>query len=191
MQPHRWQPTRLPRSWDSPGKNTGVGCYFLLQCMKVKSASEIAQLCPTLSDPMDCSLPGSSIHGIFQARVLEWGAIAFSVHGLYSPCNSPGQNTGVGSLSLLQEIFLTQRLNPGLPRCSWILDQLSHKESPRILEWVAYPFCSGSSWPRNQTRVSCIAGRFFISTVKRELQRKETKSEGTILRRWSVSDLKW
>ena len=68
-----------PRPWDSPGKNTGVGCHFLLQCMKVKSESEVTQSCPTLSDPMDCSLPGSSIHGIFQARVLEWGAIAFSV----------------------------------------------------------------------------------------------------------------
>ena len=76
VRPHRWQPTRLPRPWDSPDKNIGVGCRFLLQCMKVKS--EVAQSCPTLSDPMDCSLPGSSIHGIFQARVLEWGAIAFS-----------------------------------------------------------------------------------------------------------------
>ena len=78
VRPHRRQPTRLPRPWDSPGKTTGVGCHFLLQCMKVKSVSEVAQSCPTLSDPMDCSLPGSSIHGIFQARVLEWGAIAFS-----------------------------------------------------------------------------------------------------------------
>ena len=68
----------LPRPWDSPGKNTGVGCHFLLQCMKVKSESEVTQSCPTLSDPMDCSLPGSSAHGIFQARVLEWVAIAFS-----------------------------------------------------------------------------------------------------------------
>ena len=76
--PHRRQPTRLPHPWDSLGKNTGVGCHFLLQCMKVKSKSEVAQLCPTLSDPMDCNPPGSSIHGIFQARVLEWGAIAFS-----------------------------------------------------------------------------------------------------------------
>jgi len=75
---HRWQPTRLPRPWDSPGKNTGVGCHFLLQCMKVSSESEVAQSCLILSDPTDCSLPGSSIHGIFQARVLEWGAIAFS-----------------------------------------------------------------------------------------------------------------
>ena len=73
------QPTRLPYPWDSPGKNTGVGCHFLLQCMKVKSESEIAQLCPTRSDPMDCSLPGSSVHGILQARVLEWGVIAFSI----------------------------------------------------------------------------------------------------------------
>ena len=74
--------TRLPRPWDSPGKNTGVGCHFLLHCMKVKSESEVTQSCPTLSDPMDCSLPGSSIHGIFQARVLAWVAIAFS--DLYS-----------------------------------------------------------------------------------------------------------
>ena len=127
VRPHRRQPTRLPHPWDSPGKNTGVGCHFLLQCMKVKSESqvaqscltlcnpmdcspagssvhgifpgkntgvgchfllqcmevksenEVAQSCPTLHDPMDCSLPGSSVHGIFQARILEWGAIAFSV----------------------------------------------------------------------------------------------------------------
>ena len=78
VRPHRWQPTRLPRTWDSLGKNTGVGCHFLLQCMKVKSEREVAQSYPTLHDPMDCSLPGSSIHGIFQARVMEWGAIAFS-----------------------------------------------------------------------------------------------------------------
>ena len=78
VRPHRWQPTRLPRPWDSPGKNTGEGCHFLLQCVKVKSESEVAQSCPTPSDPVDCSLPGSSVHGIFQARVLERGAIAFS-----------------------------------------------------------------------------------------------------------------
>ena len=76
VRPHRRQPTRLPCPWDSPGKNTGVGCHFLLQCVKVKSESEVAQ--STLSNPMDCSLPGSSVHGIFQVRVLEWGAIAFS-----------------------------------------------------------------------------------------------------------------
>ena len=86
--PHWWKPTRLPRPWDSPGKNTGVGCHFLLQCMTVKSEREVAQSCPTLSDPMDYSLPGSSIHGIFQARVLEWGAIAFSAL-ICSACQFP------------------------------------------------------------------------------------------------------
>ena len=78
VRPHGLQPTRLPCPWDSPGNNTGVGCHFLLQCMTMKSESEVAQLCPTLSDPMDCSLPGSSIHGIFQAKELERGAITFS-----------------------------------------------------------------------------------------------------------------
>ena len=82
--PHRRQLTRLLRPWDSPGKNTGVDCPFLLQSMKVKSESEVAQLCLTLSDPMDCSPPGSSVHGIFQARVLEVGAIAFSSIYTYS-----------------------------------------------------------------------------------------------------------
>ena len=84
-------------------------------------------------------------------------------HGLYSPWNSPGQNSGVGSLSLLQGIFLTQGSNPGLLHCRRILYQLSHKGSPKILEWVAYPFSSKSSRPRNGTRVSCIAGRFFTN----------------------------
>ena len=99
VRPHGLQPTRLLRPWDSPGKNTGVGCHFLLQCMKVESESEVIQSCPTLSDPMDCSLPGSSIHGILQATVLEWGAIAFSrkvisytyinTHIYYSLCSFP------------------------------------------------------------------------------------------------------
>ena len=79
VRPHRWKPTRLPCPWDSPGKNTGVGCHFLLQCRKVRNESEVSQSCLTLSEPMDCSPPGSSVHGIFQARVLEWGAIAFSI----------------------------------------------------------------------------------------------------------------
>ena len=83
VRPHRWQPTRFPCPWDSPGKNTGVGCHFLLQCVKVKSESEVAQSCPTLSDPMDCSLPGSSVHGIF-----------------------PGKSTGVGCHCLLRNIVL-------------------------------------------------------------------------------------
>ena len=105
--PQRQQPTRIPRPWDSPGKNTGVGCHFLLQCMKVKSDSEVAQSCWSLSDPMDCSLPGSSTHGIFQARVLEWGATKFLLlHGnlaLGSPL-SPilllcGNSSGTAHLS--------------------------------------------------------------------------------------------
>ena len=82
VQLHRWQPTRPRRPWDSPGKNTGVGCHFLIQGMKVKSESEVAQSCPTLRDPMDSSPPGSSVHGIFQARVLEWGAVAYSLSPL-------------------------------------------------------------------------------------------------------------
>ena len=85
VRPHRWQPTRLLCPWDSTGKNTGVGCHFLLQCMKVTSESEIAQSCPTPSDPMDCSLPGFSVHGSFQARVLEWGASAFSQWNITQP----------------------------------------------------------------------------------------------------------
>ena len=97
--------------------------------MKVK----VAQLCPTLCNPMDC------------------------------PQNSPGQNTEVGSLSLLQWIFETQGSNPDLLHCRQIPDQLSHKGSPRILEWVAYPFYRGSSQPRNQTGVSCIASGFFTN----------------------------
>ena len=85
--------TKLLRPWDFQGKNTGVGCHFLLQCMKVKSESEVPQLCLTLRDPMGCSLPGSSIHGIFQARVLEWGAIAFSAH-LPEPPAKPSTEPG-------------------------------------------------------------------------------------------------
>ena len=98
LQPRRQQPTRLPRPWDSPGKNTGVGCHFLLQCMKVKNESEITQLCPTRSDPMDCSLPGSSVHGIFQARVLEWGAIAFS--DFYTKIKNNGKKNSWVSFNL-------------------------------------------------------------------------------------------
>ena len=94
VRPHRRQPTRLPCPWDSPGKNTGVGCHFLLQCMKVKSEREVAQWCPTLRDPMDGSLPGSSAHGIFQARVLEWGAITFSeIYDTLSQFMQPMANT--------------------------------------------------------------------------------------------------
>ena len=89
VRPHRRQPTRLPCPWDSPGKNTGVGCHFLLQCMKVRSESEVAQRCPTLQDPMGCSPPGSAVHGVLQARVLEWGAIVTACKRVRSPFSQP------------------------------------------------------------------------------------------------------
>ena len=109
--------------------------------------------------------------------------------GLYSPWNSPGQNTGVGSLSLFQGIFPTQRSNPGLPHCRWILYQLSHQRSPRILEWVAYPFSSGSSQPRSQTRVSCIAGGFFTNWAIREASYMRILWPASDKGGWKVSDL--
>ena len=108
VQPHRQQPTRHPSPWDSPGKNTGVGCHFLLQCMKVKSESEVAQSYPTLSDPMDCSLPDSSIRGIFQARVLEWGAIPFSKKPLENPKTT--KDTKTRTLKEFQPLTYTATL---------------------------------------------------------------------------------
>ena len=102
LRPHRWQPTRLPCPWDSPGKNTGVGCHFLLQRMKVKSESEVTQSCLTLSDPMDCSLPGSTVHGIFQARILEWGAISSS-----RGSSQPKDRTCISYISALAGGFFT------------------------------------------------------------------------------------
>ena len=107
VQPHRQQPTRLPRPWDSPGKNTGVGCHFLLQCRKVKSESEVVQSCPTLCNPMDCSPPGSSVHGIFQARVLEWGAITFSVSFSGIPLRSLQFSSQTWNIDSKQWVSLT------------------------------------------------------------------------------------
>ena len=106
----------------------------------------------------------------FLLCVLSRSVVFYSLrpHGLYSSWNSPGQDTGVGSLSLFQRIFPTQGLNPGLLQCRWILYQLSHKGRLRILEWVALPFFRGSSQPGNQTRVSCIAGGFFTNWAIRE-----------------------
>ena len=108
-------------------------------------------------------------------------------HGLYSPWNSPGQNTGVDSLSLLQGIFPTQGLNPDLPQFRWILYQLSHQGSPRILEWVAYPFSSGSSQPRNQTGISCIAGGFFTNWTIWEALIKMWSLENWRIHMWPPS----
>ena len=123
VQLHRWQLTRLSRPWDSLGKSTGVGRHFLLQCMKVKSESEVAQSCPTLSDPKDCSLPGSSIHGIFQARVLEWGAIAFSTRtwdGHKTQAQPSLRLCGVPEYLNLSDLDMGSAHNPGpAPDSSW------------------------------------------------------------------------
>ena len=120
VRPHRRQPTRLPHPWYSPGKNTGAGCHFLLQCMKVKSESEVTQSCPTVSDPMDCSLPGSSIHGILQAKILEW--VDFP---------SPGDLPNPGS-------------NLDLLRCRWILLPVAPPGKPHLSLNLAFSqFCSG------------------------------------------------
>ena len=152
VQPHRWQPTRLPCPWDSPGKNTGVGCHFLLQCMKVKSESEVAQPYLTLSNRMDCSLPGSSIHGIFQARVLEWGAIALSVSGFSS---------------------VTQ-LCPTLcdpMDCSLLGSSIHGIFQARVLEWGAITFSPKGSIQiqlRELYTTVTIVGDVAITCIKRE-----------------------
>ena len=114
MRPHRQKPTRFLYPWDSPGKNPGVGCHFLLQCMKVKSESEVAQQCQTLCDPMDCSPPGSSIHRIFQARVLECGAIAFS------------SNTNLNSTINVLKYYLTE-ISCSSSWCTFSLATISNK----------------------------------------------------------------
>ena len=109
------------RPWDSAGKNTGVGCHFLLQCMKVKSESEVAQSCPTLSDPMDSSLPGSSNNGIFQARVLEWGAIAFSTIVWPEANNREGRQLHPSTENLIKDLL--SMAPPIRTRCSFPLSQ--------------------------------------------------------------------
>ena len=120
-------------------------------------------------------LEGICVPSAVQSASLSVVLSSLWLHGLYSPWNSPGQNTGVGSLSLLQGIFPTQGSNPGLWHCRRILFQLSHRESPRTLEWVAHPFSSRSSWPRNQTGVSFIAGRFFTNWAIREAPKSNIK----------------
>ena len=136
---HRRLPTRLPCPWDSPGKNTGVGCHFLLQCMKVKSESEAAQSCLTLHNPMDCSLPGSFIHGIFQARVLEWGAIAFSGSNEDGPGKDGAaafhqQGKKADKWQCVWVIKMSVASPPSFKshtRISWGLNQTQKKESSR------------------------------------------------------------
>ena len=122
VQPHRRQPTRLPHPWDSPGRNTGVGCHFLLQCMKVKSEREVTQSCLTLSNPMDCSLPGSAVHRILQTRILEWVAISFS-------------NACMHAKSLQSYPTLCDPMDSSRPGSS-----VHRILQARILEWVAISF---------------------------------------------------
>ena len=151
MRPHRRQPTRLPCPWDSPGKNTGAGCHFLLQCMKVKSERAVAQSCPTLSDPMDYSLQGSSIHGIFQARVLEWDAMqcdpnSLHIHVFKCLCAC--------MLILFSCVTLCDPMDCSPPGSSvhGILQE-------RTLEWVAIPFS------RDRTLVSCIGSQILYCVM--------------------------
>ena len=117
-------------------------------------------LCTTTAEP--CSL-GTVLRNRSKSESHSVVSKSLRLHGLSNPWNSPGQNTGMGRVSLLQGIFPIQGSNPGIPHCRWILYQLSHKWSPRILKWVAYPFSSRPSQPRNRTGVSCIAGRFFTN----------------------------
>ena len=143
MRPHRRQPTRLLHPWDSPGKNAGVGCHFLLQCMKVKSESEVAQLYLTLSNPMDCSLPGSSVHGIFQARILEWGAIAFSA--------------AAAAKWLQSRLTLHDPMDCSLPGSS-----IHGSFQARVLEWVAIAFSRLPSLEVTNLMLCCIPYHTFF-----------------------------
>ena len=177
VRPHRRQPTRLCRPWDSPGKNTGVGCHCLLQCMKVKSENEVAQSCPTLSDPMDWSLPGSSLHGIFQARVLEWGAIALlTIKKKWQLCSVKKVLANTVVVMFLQYINILNQHFTHIQCCACVhakllqlCSTLCHPMgcSPpgssvhgiiqtRILEWVAMPSSRGPSQSRDWTHVSYV-----------------------------------
>ena len=146
MWPHRWQPTRLPRPWDSPGKNTGVGCHCLLQCMKVKSESEVAQSCPTLSNPMDCSPPGPSVHGIFQARVLEWGAILGFINVIISPLHL------VGKRCVLLSLFIEDETKPSVSAIS------SYHDSDFI--WFLTIFSFQSKQIKSSMRDSLVSSSY-------------------------------
>ena len=171
MRPQRCQPTRIPHPWDSPGKNTGVGRHFLLQCMKVKSESEAAQSCPTLSDPMDHSLPGSSVHGIFQARVLEWGAIAFSVVMgtdmqkkifTYFPYKFSIYCKGCNLISFWEKKFKSNIWNSTLIQISkitswnsfWIKFILTYMSTLCMSFYLSWPTfiksCQVTSWPQHK-----------------------------------------
>ena len=150
--PHRRQPTRLRHPWDSPGKNTGVDCHFLLQCMKVKSQSEVAQSCLTLSDPMDCSLPGCSFHGIFQARVLEWGAIAFSEYIMLHANKSCLKQTLKRVLTVYSELV-----------CSWLYSPCVQN----LLDFITYNLYPLDSFKLNSFRFwkRCYSSHILLPII--------------------------
>ena len=164
LRPYGLWTTRLLCPWYSPGKNTRLGCHALLQRIFPTQGSDPCLLCLLRWQAGSLPLvpPGSPSHRLVQVAQ----SCQSLCHSMDCPWNSPGQNTGVGSLSLLQGIFPTQGSNPGLLYCRQILHQLSHKGSPRILEWVAYPFSRGSSRPRNWTGISCNAGGFFTNWAR-------------------------
>ena len=154
--PHGLQPTRLLHPWDFPSKNTGVDCHCFLRFSYIYTSNYISPL-QIICAFFLCNMPTHvlyilpELHCPYLKVILKSCSVmsdSLRHHGLYSPGDSPGQNTGVGSLSLLQGIFPTWGLNPSLPHCRQILYQLSHKGSPRILEWVAYPFSSGNTQDR-------------------------------------------
>ena len=157
VRPHRRQPTRLPRPWDSPGKNTAVGCHFLLRCMKVKSEREVAQSCPTLSDPMDCSLPGSSFHGIFQARVLEWGATQYPLNICFSSISnhsaillgSPESMTGNTHNFFSYFFILYQDSMSYIMSCTMSVEKATAPHSSTLawkIQWTGEPGGLPSMW---------------------------------------------
>ena len=157
VRPHRRQPTRLPRPWDSPGKNTGVGCHFLLQCMKVKSESEVAESCPTLSNPMDCSLPGSSVHGIFQARVLGWGAIETEDSKMRRQ-QVPGQ-VWVSSRNVLEPRIFFGEGNGTPLQCSCLENHMNRGAWWATVHGVA----------KSQTRLSDFPFTFHFHALEKEM----------------------
>ena len=146
VRPHRRQLTRLPHPWDSPGKNTGVDCHFILQCMKVKSESEVAQSFPTPSNPMGCSLPGSSFRGIFQARVLEWGVIAFS-RGSFQPRDQ----ICISHISCIGRWILLLPAPSGKPHTN---------SSPKWVEFGTRR-CGNQHWEGDFTLESCFIFHFL------------------------------
>ena len=163
--PHRWQPTRLRHPWDSPSKNTGVGCHFLLQCMKLKSESQVAQLCPTLHDPMDCSPPGSSVHGSFQARVLEWGAIAFYLFSIQiifklSQFKSVPQFSSVQfSCSVTSDSLQPHESQHARPPCPLPTPRVHSNSGPS--SWWCHPTISSSVIPFTSCPQSLPASESF------------------------------